>query len=213
MFDFCPHCGQTIEVEQVVGRMLVCGMCGKDVGFVGGVERRPQAESESRIQAGAAARCPLCDQVVEIKRASLVPHYRLDATKKICPGSGKPAPVAGTASTGHAKLDAHMTRDVVKVLSCTRSGDARIEVLTLEYLDKSERVRIQIEALREMLGHDFQMRDYPAPLNRLNLVTWVGDDACVVARRHERGGFQSIADTEISMVLEELRKNCAVFFA
>ena len=46
-----------------------------------------------------------------------------------------------------------MSRDVIKVISCTKAGEPRIEVLTLEYLDKSERVSIQIEgACVEMMG-------------------------------------------------------------
>src|SRR5262249_14206782 len=158
-------------VEQIAGRMLVCGKCGKDIGFVGGAQRHVAGEAESRIAAGTAGRCSVCQQGVEVKsNKSVAPHYR-PGERASGPGKGEPAaPVAhapGASPVGRplpAKLAAHMTRDVLKVISCTRGGDARIEVLTLEYLDKSERVRIQIEALRDMLGHVFRMADYPTVL-------------------------------------------------
>lgn len=219
MFDFCPHCGQTIEVEQVAGRMLVCGVCGKDIGFAGAVQRVAGDEIEARIRAGTAARCHVCMQAVDVKSAggskTLVPHYGTSATRKICPGSGKPvAPVAdasGSPPSSGKDLSAYMTRDVIKLISCTKAGEAKIEVLTLEYLDKSERVRIQIEALRDMLGHDFAMRDYPPALNKRHLAIWASADVCVVAAKHDRGGFQSIADAEIVAVLADLRASREMF--
>src|SRR5437762_1846447 len=129
MFDFCPHCGQTIEAEQVVGRMLVCGMCGKDIGFVGAVQRVAGDETEARIRAGTATRCPVCQQAVDVKSTgsakTLVPHYGSTSTRKICPGSSKPI-----ASTGDFPLPpqiaGRMTRDVIKIVACTRSGVATI---------------------------------------------------------------------------------------
>ena len=30
-YDFCPHCGQTLEIEQIPGRMLVCPHCNESV--------------------------------------------------------------------------------------------------------------------------------------------------------------------------------------
>jgi hypothetical protein len=195
--------------------MLVCGNCSNDIGFVGAVQRVIGDETETRISAGTAARCHICQQPVDVKTSTtgktLVPHYA-PQSRKICPGSGKPVAVASKAPAP-PQLAGKYTRDVIKVVSCTRTGDAKIEVLTLEYLDKSERVRIQIEALRDMLGHDFQMRDYPPALNKPHLATWVGADFCVAAARHEHGGFRSIADAEIAAVLADLKEHCHAFFS
>ena len=104
-------------------------------------------------------------------------------------------------------------RDVLKVLYAPRKAEPRIEVLTLEYLDKSERVRIQIEALREMMGQDFQMRDYPPSLNKPHLAVWASVDACVVAAKHDKGGFESMGDADMVNVLGDVRAHAALFFA
>jgi hypothetical protein len=220
MFDFCPNCGVTINQEQVEGRMLVCGQCRKDIGFVGAVARIAVSETQERINAGTAARCPVCRQAVEVKTAgmvaSLVPHFGPKDKRKICPGSGKPAavdPVIDKKTPRLKDLSAHMTRDTIKVISVTHDADPRIEVLTLEYLDKSERVRIQIEALREMMGADFHLRDYPPSLHKPHLAVWGNAEACVVAQKHERGGYQSIVDAEITVVLADLRQRKELFFA
>ena len=89
MYDFCPHCGQTIEQEEIAGQMLVCIHCNKPIGFVQELENAPAQD------ASPAARCPVCQQLVELKTVgvnrTLVPHYRA-GTRKICPGSGKPSP-------------------------------------------------------------------------------------------------------------------------
>ena len=199
--------------------MLVCAHCGKDIGFVGAVQHSTVNETEQRILAGTAARCPVCQQAVELKSAaekkSLVPHYSPTLPRKICPGSGKPLAVAPPASkltpTGK-DLSTYLTRDVIKVILYSNNGAASIEVLTLEYLDKSERVRIQIEALREMLGTGFRMRDYPPSLSKPQLGVWGSADACVVAARHPQGGYQSIADTEVASVLADLQHK-ELFFA
>jgi hypothetical protein len=192
--------------------MLVCAHCGKDIGFVGAVQRSVVDETEQRILAGSAARCPVCQQAVELKsradKKSFVPHYGLTQAK-ICPGSGKPllvvsAPLKLTSSG--KDLSAHLTRDVIKVIQCRKNGATTIEVLTLEYLDKSERVRIQIEALREMLGPGFRMRDYPPTFGKAHLGVWSSSEACVVAAKHPQGGYQSIADTEVAAVLTDLRQ-------
>ena len=221
MFDFCPHCGQAIEGEQIAGRMLVCARCGKDIGFAGGLQRAALDETEERIRVRTAARCPACQQAVDVKTTgagtTLVPHYGA-GTRRICPGSGKPAasqapPPVKLKTPGGRDLSAYLTRDVIKIIFCTKAGAARIDVLTLEYLDKTDRVRIQIEALREMLGDAFRMRDYPPALNRTHLAGWVSADACVVAAKHERGGFQSIADADLLAVLADLRQHAAQFFA
>jgi DNA-directed RNA polymerase subunit RPC12/RpoP len=213
VFDFCPHCGQTIEQEQIEGRMLVCEQCGKDIGFVGAVERAPVSETEELIRGGTVARCPVCGQAVELKGQTRVPHYGAD-TRKICPGSGKPAAAdAATTAPAGKDLSAFMTRDVIKLISCKRTADPRIEILTLDYLDKSERVRIQIEALREMLGPAFRMKDYPPSLHKPHLAVWGSADVCVVAKKHDRGGFESIADADIAAVLADMRHHREKFFA
>lgn len=95
MYEFCPHCSQTIEQEQVAGRMLVCARCGKDIGFVGPVQRVAVPETEELIRAGTVGRCPVCAQAVELKTTgeskAFVPHYGVSAPRKLCPGSGKQA--------------------------------------------------------------------------------------------------------------------------
>ena len=90
MYSFCPHCGLTLEQEQPEGRMLVCVHCGKEIGVVAAVKRVVVDETEERIRAGAAARCPVCRQAVALKgnAKTLVPHYAAQQ-RKICPGSGK----------------------------------------------------------------------------------------------------------------------------
>ena len=209
MYDFCPHCSQAIESEQIPGRMLVCDQCGQDIGFVGAVQRASVSETDQRILTGLAARCPVCQQIVEVKTNKVVPHY--SPTRKVCAGSGKLIEPIETGGPPE-KIRALMTRDLIKVVSCTRNREPRIEVLTLEYLDKSERVRIQIEALREMLGPGFRMTDYPAALHKPHLAMWGHSEACVIAARHERGGYQSIADTEVTDVLADLRRHSSLFF-
>jgi uncharacterized membrane protein YvbJ len=93
MFSFCPHCGQTTDQDQVAGQMLVCTSCGKPIGVVQESQGAPINETEQRIRAGTAARCPICRQAVEVKTAGVrntfVPHYRAAGQRKICPGSGK----------------------------------------------------------------------------------------------------------------------------
>lgn len=219
MYDFCPHCGQTLEHDQVAGRMLVCAHCGKDIGFVGAVQHADVDETEELIRRGTVARCPVCQQPTQLKlsgdRKTLVPHYRPES-RKICPGSGKAAPamapaVEPTVARSGKDLSAYMTRDVLRVILCKRQSAPTLEVLTLEYLDKTERVRIQIEALREMLGTDFRMQDYPPSLNKPHLGVWASAEACVVAKRHERGGLESIADMDIAAVLADLEHSKRLF--
>jgi DNA-directed RNA polymerase subunit RPC12/RpoP len=223
VYDFCPHCSQTIEQEQIAGRLLVCARCGKDIGFVGALQRAAVAETEELIRGGTVGRCPVCAQAVELKMTgasrTFVPHYGASATRKLCPGTGKPVAADPPARLEAEKktpagkdLRAFMTRDVIKVIFWTKAADPRIEVLTLEYLDKTERVRIQIEALREMLGHDFRMREYPSSLKKPHLALWTSANDCVVAKKHEHGGYESIADAEVVAVLADLRQHADVFF-
>lgn len=216
MFDFCPHCGQTIEHEQVVGQMLVCAQCGKDIGFVGAVDRAVVSEAERQIRTGQAAVCSSCGQIVELRSIgpakSYAAHYPSAGAKKICPGSGKPAAQPETKAPTGRDLSSYMTRGVIQVLYCPRAGEPRIDVLTLDYLDKSQRVRIQIEALREMMGADFRIMEYPPSLNRPHLALWGSAEACVVASKHEQGGFQSLTDDDFAAVLTDVMHKRHLFF-
>jgi hypothetical protein len=164
VFDFCPNCGQSIGQDQKAGRMLTCVHCGKDIGFVGEV----RAEQHALPNVGS---CPVCQQSVEVRAAVFVPHYA-PASRKICPGSGKAVQESAAKKPQGKDLSAFMTHDVHKVICCARKNEPRIDVLTLEYLDKSERVRIQIEALREMLGSDFCLAEYPPLLKKPHLAMW-----------------------------------------
>jgi hypothetical protein len=200
--------------------MLVCARCGKDIGFVGPVQRTAVPETEDLIRAGTVGRCPICAQAVELKTTgeskTLAPHYGASVPRKLCPGSGKPVaadPPAAKKKTPSGKdLRPFMTRDVIKVIFCSKGADSRIEVLTLDYVDKTDRVRIQIEALREMLGQDFRLRDYPSSLQRPHLVLWIGAADCVVAKKHDHGGYESIAAAEVIAVLEDIRQHLDLFF-
>ncbi len=219
MYPFCPHCGQTLEMDQVPGRMLVCEYCGKDIGFVGAAQRAAGDESAELIRGGTVARCPVCQQLVEVKSSgparTIAPHYGTIEKRKICPGSSKPvtADPPTPAKPAPAKdLSKWMSRDVIKVLFAPKNAEPRIEVLTLEYLDKTERVRIQIQALREILGGDFHLCDYPPALKKPHLAVWAGANECVVAKKHERGGFESIPDGEVLAVLADMRQHPAAFF-
>lgn len=105
MFNFCPHCGKSIGQEMIPGQLVKCRSCGKPVGTVGGsvtvtggtvVTKKPQQldATEEKIRQGLAGKCPLCQQVVDLKevrtKMTFVPHYR-KGEKKICPQSGKVA--------------------------------------------------------------------------------------------------------------------------
>ena len=86
MFDFCPHCGQTTDQEQVVGSTLICSYCGQAIGLV--EESNPLQETQEAALS-AAAKWAVCGQLVDVKSAgTLVPHYAV-GQKKVCPGSGK----------------------------------------------------------------------------------------------------------------------------
>ena len=214
MFSFCPHCGQTIGgSEQVEGKMLVCSACGKTIGMVAAPKKVMVDQTAELIRKGKAACCHVCNQVVEVKAGgTLVPHHAL-GQKKICPGSGKPfqAPEPPQPKAGNKDLNDLMTRDVIKVILCKRNAEPSIEELTLEYLDKSDRVRLQIEALRDMLGPDFRMKPYPAQLGKNDLALWGNAAVFVVARKHERGGYQQMSDADIAAVLEDIRNSRSVF--
>jgi hypothetical protein len=110
-------------------------------------------------------------------------------------------------------LSAAMTRDRIKVVSCGRDGNPSIEELTLEYLDKNDRVRLQIDALRDVLGPDFRLLPYPPALNRPHLAVWGNAARCVVGRKHDQGGYQQLADADVQLVLADLGQHRPLFFA
>ena len=66
-------------------------------------------------------------------------------------------------------------------------------------------MRFQIEAIRDILGNSFRMTDYPAQLHKPHLVVWSSQDRCVIARRHEQGGYQTMSEAEIKLVVEDVR--------
>lgn len=231
MFDFCPNCGDTIGgQDQVVGQMLVCKSCGKDIGVVKGPPEKIVVDhTEEIIRSGTAARCPSCSQLIEVKLTgvvrSLVPHFGAGDKRKVCPGSGKPVtvptpPVSPPAQMTPAKkpamgkdLSAYMHREVIRVVAGRRHGEPTIEELKLEYLDKADRVRLQIEALRDILGRSFEMKPYPPELDRPHLRVWGNRDQCVVARTHDQGGYQAMSAEELLQVVSEVRERKALFFA
>jgi hypothetical protein len=221
MFPFCPDCGAFLDQEQVPGQAVVCACCGQRVGICPVPQQAQVVDpTEELIRSGAAARCPLCGQLVELRERTTgkvyVPHYAA-GSQKMCPGGGKPlaAPAASPPEgpPGGKDLRALMTRDVIRVVLCPRAAAPQIEELTLEYLDKSDRVRTQIEALRELLGPAFRMKPYPPPLNRPQLAVWGDANACVVARKHPQGGFEPMADAELALVVTDLAQHRQLFFA
>lgn len=103
MYNFCPHCGKPIGQEQLPGKTTNCKHCGKPVGpavqtqVLGTVhtKRGPVDQGAQLVQSGTAARCPLCNQLVELKGSgslkSFVPHFVTGGPRKMCRNSGKPA--------------------------------------------------------------------------------------------------------------------------
>lgn len=227
MFDFCPHCGETIGQDQsVVGMEIKCRHCGHVIGTVSAAPKKVILDdTEKLLQGGTAARCAVCQQIVQVKTSaggrSLVPHFDQPPAKKMCAGSGKPvvapapkAPPPSTTIQGPVTskdLSGHYTRDLLRVVACRMDCEPTIEELTLAYLDKSDRVRIQIDALREMLGKDFRMKAYPNS-QRPDLGLWGNADQCVVARKHPQGGIASLSDTEIRAVIEDLHGDRVGFY-
>lgn len=228
-YNYCPHCGEIIGQNQVAGQMLTCTSCGKQIGVVADNPQKPALDpAEESIRQGRAGRCPACGQAVEVKgpARTFVPHYAA-GLKKMCPGSGKPSatapaspspapaasptPAMSVKMPGGRDLSKYYTRDLIRVILYRKGVGATIEELTLEYLDKADRVRIQIEALREILGPSFRMKDYPPSLGRTYLAVWGNADACVVAKKHERGGYEPMNDAEIPQIIGQIAANETLF--
>jgi DNA-directed RNA polymerase subunit RPC12/RpoP len=214
-FEFCPHCGQTGTPVQR-GQALICASCGKEVG-VAAAAAEPVVvdQADELIRQGVAARCPHCRQLVEQRSGRVSRHFADATVRKLCPGSGQPATSAAApvrVTPGTKDLSRYMTRESIRVVSCRRGAAPQIEQLTLEYLDKSDRVRVQIEAMRDILGPAFRMRDYPAALARPLLAVWTAADVCVVGKKHERGGYQPMNDAELAAVIADLQQEAGLFF-
>jgi hypothetical protein len=226
MYEFCPHCGRTPEQEQKVGQLVICEYCGKEIGLIRPAAAKVMVDgTKEAIRQGTAARCPVCRQAVEVRTSgtgrTIAPHFTAAPTRKVCPGSGKPAaaseptpapsspaaPAAPKIITPSGKdLSAYMKRDVIRVVLCKKDAEPTIEELTLEYLDKADRVRLQIEALRDILGAGFRMQDYPPSLNRPSFAVWGHATACVVAKKHDQGGYQPMTEAEIAQVLADVKQ-------
>ncbi len=170
MLEFCPHCGQLGGLVQRE-RAIICTHCGKQAETITPVERVVVHQADELIRTGAAARCPQCGQLVELRGTTLAPHYAATGPRKLCPSSAKPPAAAPPEPpvAGGKDLSAYMTREAIRVVSCRKGAAPRIEELTLAYLDKRDRVRVQIDALRDILGADFRLRDYPPVLARRSL--------------------------------------------
>jgi hypothetical protein len=211
MVEFCPHCGQLgglVRKEQTI----LCSKCGRLVTTITPVKRVVVDQADELIRQGTAARCPQCAQLVELRGKTLAPHYA-SGSRMLCPGSAKPpAAAAAHPASGSKDLSALMTREVIRVVSCKKGEGPRIEELTLAYLDKRDRVRVQIDAVRDILGADFRLRDYPPALARPQLAVWAGGAICVVGKRHANGGYQAMAENELAAVVADLQQHAGLFF-
>lgn len=222
MFSFCHHCGGAINQEQVVGQRLVCRSCKKEIGVV---EAEPERiivdKTEALVQSGKVAKCPECQRLVEIRekkgRRSLAPHMGAGPSR-MCIFSGKPAPAVPTPADVPQRprtskdLSGYVTHESITVVACGKTGDPTFEMLTLDYLDKTDRVRVQIDAVRDILGGAFKMRSYPEALKRPHLAVWSTPTRCVVARRHAQGGYEAMPDADLPALAEEIRKFRNLFF-
>lgn len=252
MLNFCPSCGGAIDQNQIAGQALSCNHCGRVMGVATEGPRKVVVDqTEELIKTGTVGRCTQCQQVVQLKTSSgesrtFVPHYAA-GQRKMCPGSGKPAPAAPAAAKvpaaatpalptsspkasavppvaagpspfptvttpGGRDLSKYYSREMIRVVACSRGQDPSIEELSLQYLDKKDRVRIQFEALREILGPSFRMKDYPAALGKPHLALWSHATGCVVACKHPQGGYQPTADDELIQIVNDLRQNPQLFF-
>jgi hypothetical protein len=212
MLEFCPHCGQLGGLVQQAAR-FVCTECGREAGVIETAERRVVHQADELIRKGSAAHCPVCRQLVEMRGMALARHYA-PKSRKVCPGSARPSAAAegGPVGPPGKDLSAYMTREAIQLVSCRRGAPPWVEQLTLTYLDKSDRVRIQIDALRDILGTDFRLGDYPSSLGRPQFAVWANAAKCVVGKKHEHGGCQPMSDAELHQVVADLHHHQGLFF-
>ena len=96
MFDFCVSCGRSMGNRPKDGS-ITCQFCGKTYKLPAATPKQMIDQNEPLIRQGVAARCALCQQVVEVRGSgakTFVPHF-LKYEKKMCRNSGKPVPSAG----------------------------------------------------------------------------------------------------------------------
>jgi hypothetical protein len=105
-----------------------------------------------------------------------------------------------------------MYRDVVRAICCRKNADPTIEEFTFEYEEKTDRLRVQAEMIRSILGPKFQIKPYPAQLKKPHLFLWGNANICVIARKQDQGGLQSMPDLEIQFVVEDLGFHKPLFF-
>ena len=106
----------------------------------------------------------------------------------------------------------HMNREVFKVVSCKKDDDPLVEELSIAYLNKARRLQLQAESIRDIIAGPFQMKPYPASLNKSALAVWGNATVCVIAKKSDGGGYQSLLDVEILAVVEDLRQHNTLFF-
>ena len=229
MLNFCPGCGGSIDQNQVGGQAVTCIHCGRLIGVATEGPRKVVVDqTDELIKGGTVARCSLCQQAVQLKSSGQVNTFRsplrgrgtqdVSQQRQAAPAvPSAPAPRApGLRSTadpatatlptvqtpGGKDLSKYYSRELIRVVACSKGQDATIEELALQYLDKTDRVRTQIEALRDILGPSFRMKDYPPALARPHLALWSNATRCVVAKKHPQGGYQPTADEELIQVVE-----------
>jgi hypothetical protein len=222
MFQFCHHCGKGINQDQVPGQRIVCVWCKKEIGVVSEPKKEVYIDkTDELLRTGSVAKCPECQRLVEVRqksgRRSLAPHMGAGPSR-MCIFSGKPAPAVPTPDGEPQRpatskdLSGYMNRQEVKVVACTKFGDPSIEVLNLEYLDKTDRIRVQIDAVRDILGGVFKMVDYPGIFKRPQLALWTTATRVVVARKHAQGGYEPMPDVELREICDEVRNHRQCFF-
>jgi DNA-directed RNA polymerase subunit RPC12/RpoP len=93
MIDFCIECGHNLGNAPAPDGTIKCQHCGKTFRSAPAPQQKQIIDqNEVLIKQGKAARCPLCQQVVEVRGSgakSYVPHF-LKTERKMCKNSGKP---------------------------------------------------------------------------------------------------------------------------
>ncbi len=93
MYDFCVSCGRSMGNRPKDG-FIVCQFCGNKYKLPTAAPKQMIDQNEQLIRQGTAARCALCQQVVEVRGTAaktFVPHF-LKNERKMCRNSGKPVP-------------------------------------------------------------------------------------------------------------------------